>query len=266
MKPQLSFGPWSGGVTMPLVVFLMTAAFMLLFGPGGSATSTLHGDTPASAADIYRQSVHGVVKIEALGSEPGQPAVVPGTAGTGFVVDGDGTILTNAHIVTVGGRAVATVKVTCTRRAALSVACVDGVVLGVDDSMDVAVVKVDPRGLELRPLPLGDSTSLEVGDPVFAIGNPLDYDFSMRSGIVSALHRVLLGPNNAVIPGGIQTDAAVNEGDSGGPLIDGAGRVIGINEQIATAEGGAWGASASPSRCRSKPPSTSSTSCARRAR
>ncbi len=99
------------------------------------------------------------------------------------------------------------------------------------------MVRVDPDAVDLVVLPLGESDGLEVGDTVYSVGNGLDYDFSMTQGIVSALHRVLLGPNDAIIRDGIQTDAAVNVGDSGGPLLDARGAVVGVNQQIATPGG-----------------------------
>jgi S1-C subfamily serine protease len=115
-------------------------------------------------------------------------------------------------------------------------------IVGVDATSDVAVLKVDPaKAPTLNPLPLGESTAVEVGEPVVAIGNPLGYDFTLTSGIVSATDRNLQSPNGSTISNGIQTDAAINEGNSGGPLIDGAGKVIGINEQIASQSGGNQG-------------------------
>lgn len=160
--------------------------------------------------------------------------------GTGFVVDRNGYILTNAHVVDEQGETASEVTVVFnlggskTRR-------VEGDLVGVDVSSDVAVVKVDPEGLGLRPLPLGDSSAVVVGEPVVAIGNPLGFDFSITSGIVSATGRSLQAPNNMTIPNGIQTDAAINQGNSGGPLINMYGKVIGINEQIASQSGGSQG-------------------------
>ena len=115
---------------------------------------------------------------------------------------------------------------------------VKGELVGVDVGSDVAVIKVDPKSLGLKPLPLGDSSKVTIGEPVVAIGNPLGYDFSITSGIVSATGRSLQSPNGMTIPNGIQTDAAINQGNSGGPLIDSRGKVIGINEQIASQGGG----------------------------
>jgi S1-C subfamily serine protease len=107
-------------------------------------------------------------------------------------------------------------------------------IIGRDPSNDVAVLKVDPKGLKLRPLPLGDSSKIEVGSPVVAIGSPFGLDQTVTAGIISALQRQIMAPNNFTISNVIQTDAAINPGNSGGPLLDAAGNVIGINSQIAT--------------------------------
>ena len=115
---------------------------------------------------------------------------------------------------------------------------VDATIVGVDNSSDVALLKIDPgKAGDLTVLPLGDSDKLQVGEQVVAIGNPLGYDFTLTTGVVSALDRELQSPNGSVIADGIQTDAAINHGNSGGPLIDATGHVIGINEQIASQSG-----------------------------
>jgi S1-C subfamily serine protease len=111
--------------------------------------------------------------------------------------------------------------------------------VGADPSTDIAVLKVDMNADELEPLPLGDSSKLKVGDPTIAIGNPFGFDQTVTTGIVSALQRQIPAPNNFSIDDVIQTDASVNPGNSGGPLLDAAGRVIGVNSQIAT--GGSQG-------------------------
>jgi S1-C subfamily serine protease len=103
-----------------------------------------------------------------------------------------------------------------------------------DDSTDTALLKVDPKGLALHPLPLADSQSAQVGDPVLAIGNPLGLDHTLTTGVVSGLGRHLDAPNGAAINDAIQTSAALNPGNSGGPLLNAAGQVIGLNAQIAT--------------------------------
>ena len=157
--------------------------------------------------------------------------------GTGFVVDKQGYILTNAHVVDENGQRANSVTVVFNKGGS-ETQRVPGQLVGVDVGSDVAVIKVDPSKVELNPLPLGDSGTVAVGEPVVAIGNPLGYDFSITSGIVSATGRSLPAPNGQTILNGIQTDAAINQGNSGGPLIDNAGKVIGINEQIASSGGG----------------------------
>jgi S1-C subfamily serine protease len=112
-------------------------------------------------------------------------------------------------------------------------------VIGKDDSTDLAVLQIEADGLDLRPLRLGDSDAIEVGDPTVAIGNPFGFDRTLTTGVVSALQRRITAPDGYTIDDVIQTDAAINPGNSGGPLIDASGRVIGINSQIAT--GGSTG-------------------------
>jgi S1-C subfamily serine protease len=148
--------------------------------------------------------------------------------GSGFVTDDDGHILTNAHVVE--GASKIEVKFSDDRT-------VDARLLGSDSSTDVALLKVKAIK-ELKPLALGDSSKLEVGDAVVAIGNPFGLDRTVTTGIVSALQRKLEAPNGFTIDNVIQTDAAINPGNSGGPLLDSLGRVIGINSQIATGGGG----------------------------
>lgn len=154
------------------------------------------------------------------------------------MVSKDGYILTNAHVVSASGQAASTVDVVFRGNASQEIT-VPGEVVGTDESTDVALIKVDPGKVPgLVPIPFGDSSKIAVGEQVVAIGNPQGLDLSLTSGIVSATDRDLESPNGSTIVGGIQTDAAINPGSSGGPLIDSAGRVIGINEQIDTYSGG----------------------------
>ena len=118
---------------------------------------------------------------------------------------------------------------------------VEAEVKGYDPESDVALLKVDPEGLTLRPLPLGDSEDVKVGMPVAAIGSPFSERQSLSVGVVSAIDRSITGLTAFQIAGAIQTDAAINPGNSGGPLVDSAGRVIGINQQIKTSSGGGEG-------------------------
>jgi S1-C subfamily serine protease len=152
-----------------------------------------------------------------------------GRLGSGFLVDRRGRVLTNAHVVDDADTA--------------QVRFEDGTetdarVLGADESTDLAVLEVERTAEGVEPLPLGRSGALRVGDAVIAIGNPFGLERTATTGIVSALKRIITAPNGFDIQNVIQTDAAINEGNSGGPLLDAAGRVIGINSQIASETGG----------------------------
>jgi S1-C subfamily serine protease len=200
-------------------------------------TADSTGSEGRSVREIYRDEGRGVVFISAQGvSSSGEsPFGIPqeGTAtGSGFVVDDEGNVVTNAHVVE--GADSVTVRFEEDGRE------VDAEVQGVDTSTDIAVLKVDPSDVdgELVPVPLGDSSKTEVGDPVIAIGNPFGYSRTVTTGIVSGLQREIIAPNGFTIPDVIQTDASINPGNSGGPLLDANGRVIGINSQIATGGAG----------------------------
>jgi putative serine protease PepD len=149
--------------------------------------------------------------------------------GSGFVYDTNGHIVTNDHVVDAGG----SITVTFWNGKTY-----DARVVGTDPSTDLAVIKVNAPASMLSPLSLGDSDSLQVGDEVVAIGSPLGLPETVTSGIVSALHRQMTAPNNFTINDSIQTDAAINHGNSGGPLLDMAGKVVGVNAQIASDSGG----------------------------
>ena len=216
-----------------------------------AATSTVALTSAAmTPAQIYNTYSAGVVEVLSTfatvssTSPYGQSSSSAQALGSGFIVSTDGTILTNAHVVSNNGARATSVKVVFKTQSGsgTDTTTVAASVVGVDETSDVAVLKVDPlKAPALDPLPLGDSSAVQVGEAVVAIGNPLGYDFSVTSGIVSATNRNLQSPNGSVIPDGIQTDAAINEGNSGGPLIDASGHVIGINEQIASQSGGNQG-------------------------
>ena len=181
---------------------------------------------------IYRRDGQGVAFIssELRPHQELSPFGVPeeqggGTAtGSGFLIDTDGHIVTNAHVVE--GADKIEVKLGASDKEYTAE------VVGSDPATDVALIKVDAPADELHPLSLGDSSEVEVGDPVVAIGNPFGLDRTVTSGIVSALQRQIQAPNGFSISHVIQTDAAINPGNSGGPLIDEEGQVIGINSQI----------------------------------
>ena len=187
---------------------------------------------------IYRHDGQGVAFISSdLRSQEsselspfGQPKGGGVATGSGFLIDTEGHIVTNNHVVEDAER----VEV----KLGSSDKTYTAEVVGTDPATDVALLKVDASADSLHPLSLGDSSSIQVGDPVVAIGNPFGLDRTVTSGIVSALQRQIQAPNGFSISHVIQTDAAINPGNSGGPLIESEGKVIGINSQIQTGGGG----------------------------
>jgi S1-C subfamily serine protease len=145
--------------------------------------------------------------------------------GSGIVIDGNGTILTNYHVVENA------IKVTVSVEKGQTV---NAQVVGKDPSNDLAILRVPTDGLNLHPLTLGNSSGVQVGDPVLAIGNPFDLERTLTTGVISALQRQITAPNGFTIDNVLQTDAPINPGNSGGPLLNAAGQVIGINSQIET--------------------------------
>jgi putative serine protease PepD len=221
------------------------AATGALGGDGGATTTVIERTASLAARNssssgldaeaLYASASAGVVDISVTGTSSAQGATPFGgggapqsqtsATGTGFVVDGKGHILTAAHVV--DGASSITVKLQdgTTRTAT---------VLGKDDATDVAVIKIDPSGLKLHPLALGSSASLNVGEGVAIIGDPFGYQRSLSTGIVSGVDRTIQAPNGFTVAHAIQTDAAMNPGNSGGPVLDASGQVIGIVDQIAT--------------------------------
>jgi S1-C subfamily serine protease len=203
--------------------------------PTGATAQT--GPTTIDVAEIYRRSAPGVVQITstsrgANGTDvfgnpvPGQPQQA---LGSGFVIDKEGHIVTNYHVI----QGASTVEVSFSNQDT-----VKAKIVGTDPSTDLALLEVDVPAKALTPLSLADSDAVRVGDPVVAIGNPFGLERTVTAGIVSALQREVRAPNNYTIDHVIQTDAPINSGNSGGPLIDARGRVIGVNSQIETANGG----------------------------
>jgi S1-C subfamily serine protease len=188
---------------------------------------------------IYERDAEGVAFVRAQIRQTAQspfnllPQEQQSTAsGSGFLIDDDGHLLTNAHVVEGANRVEVQLGEDEESQSAE--------VIGTDPSSDIAVLKIDDtKGAE--PLPFGDSSKTEVGDPVVAIGNPFGLDRTVTSGIVSALQRQIQAPNGFSISDVIQTDAAINPGNSGGPLLDASGSVVGINSQIASQSGGSEG-------------------------
>jgi putative serine protease PepD len=225
------------------LILIATLAAAVLFGAGVLGANLLfnHDDATTPAAlpvspgaapadsrskavrSIYARASPSVVSVRAR-----EGSGVSG--GTGFVIDRNGMIVTNAHVV--AGASSVQVRLDDNSDP------IEARVLGTDASSDLAVVRVSGSGTSgLRPLVLADSNEVQVGDLAVAIGYPLGLDRTATAGIVSGVGRAIKAPNGFQIDKVIQTDAPINPGNSGGPLLDGAGRVIGVNSQIATANG-----------------------------
>jgi putative serine protease PepD len=185
---------------------------------GGARREVL--STALTATQIYQRDSTGVVSIKAITSQ-GEDE------GTGIVLNEQGLILTNDHVIE-GARNL-TVDASGSTKKTTS-----ATIVGEEANQDLALIRVDPSGLGLTPLRLASSTSVQVGAGVYAIGNPYGLEETLTRGIVSALGREISAPDGAKITGAIQTDAALNPGNSGGPLIDAQGDVVGVNSQIAS--------------------------------
>ena len=210
------------------------AGAALAFGGGASVAHELSHEPDSasgrsSTAATRMVAADGNAKRVYDGAKNSVAYVVADTAegqatGSGFVVSDDGLIVTNEHVVDGATQVAVKVGTGADQLAAQ--------VVGVDASRDLALLKVD--GNSAPALSFGDSGAVEVGDPVYAIGNPYGLDHTLTTGVVSALGRDLQSPDGATISGAIQTDAALNPGNSGGALLDADGKVIGVNAQIAT--------------------------------
>jgi putative serine protease PepD len=190
--------------------------------------------SPLSINEIYRRTNRGVVQIQVSSqtSSPFGGSQTQQAEGSGWVYDMNGNIVTNQHVVS-GAKSI---HVTFWNGKTYNATLV-----GSDPSTDLAVVKVSAPDSQLHPLTLGDSSALGVGDGVVAIGSPFGLSETVTSGIVSALHRQMTSPSKFTIPNSIQTDAAINHGNSGGPLLNSEAQVIGINSQIESDSGGSDG-------------------------
>jgi S1-C subfamily serine protease len=181
-----------------------------------------------SINEIYERAAPGVVQITSSSrTTDAFSGSAPSALGSGFVVDKAGHIVTNFHVVEGGDQ----ISVSFSNRDT-----VDATLVGTDPSTDLAVLEVETSSSALTPLSLGDSDKVEVGDQVVAIGNPFGLDRTATAGIVSALQRLIRAPNQFTIDHVIQTDAPINKGNSGGPLLNDRGEVIGVNTQIETGD------------------------------
>ena len=182
-----------------------------------------------SVNEIYQRARKGVVEITVTQGSDGFGSQSGTAQGSGWVYDSAGHIITNEHVV--DGASSVSVMFWNGKKA-------DARVVGTDSSTDLAVIAVDAPSSLLFPLSVGDSGNVQVGDSVVAIGSPFGLEETVTSGIVSALHRQMTSPNNFTIDDSIQTDAAINHGNSGGPLLNMQGKVIGVNAQIESDSGG----------------------------
>jgi putative serine protease PepD len=217
---------------------IVAGGAVVLFGGGArSATSTTAptsivsaststgtrrdvSSTALSATQIYERDSRGVVSIKAITSD-GEDE------GTGIVLNESGLILTNDHVI----KGATSISIDASGSSKITRSAT---IVGEEANEDLALIRVNPSGLGLKPLTLASSSSLQVGDSVYAIGNPYGLEETLTKGIVSALNREISAPDGSKITGAIQTDAALNPGNSGGPLLDEQGDVIGVNSQIAS--------------------------------
>jgi putative serine protease PepD len=189
--------------------------------PAPSSTAPVAAST-STVASVYKTAVRSVVTVK-VQSAQGE------ATGSGFVFDAKGRIVTNQHVV--DGAQNVVVRYHNGRE-------IEAGVVGTDPSSDIALLEPIGGDQGIAALPSGSSTSLEVGDPLIAIGSPFGLEGTLTTGVVSGLGREIQAPDGFAIDGAIQTDAAINQGNSGGPLLDADGRVVGVNSQIQTETGG----------------------------
>ncbi|HET6695396.1 MAG TPA: trypsin-like peptidase domain-containing protein [Gaiellaceae bacterium] len=210
-----------------------TTVFSEVAGPVDTSTRIQADSSSAmSVQEIYQHAGPGVLQVTSTSVDSGDPFFGPQprvSLGSGFVIDEDGYIVTNYHVIE------------SARQIEVNFSGDDRVratIVGVDPSTDLAVLKINAQVRALTPLPLGDSDAVRVGDAVVAIGNPFGLERTVTAGIVSALQREITAPNGYTIDKVIQTDAPINQGNSGGPLLNTRGQVIGVNSQIEPGDSG----------------------------
>lgn len=196
---------------------------------------TARGDLAAdelNTIDIFSSNSPSVVYVTSIALRRGffsmNAVEIPQGTGSGFVWDHQGRIVTNYHVISDASRVQVTMADNSTWKAVL---------VGAVPDKDIAVLQIDAPSHQLRPIAIGRSKDLQVGQKVFAIGNPFGLDQTITSGIISALNREITAVTGRIIRGAIQTDAAINPGNSGGPLLDSAGRLIGVNTSIYSPSG-----------------------------
>ncbi|MBI3795039.1 MAG: trypsin-like peptidase domain-containing protein [Nitrospinae bacterium] len=227
-------------VCLTTALIFATAQFALAeVKKGQPRPITPRGDLSASekeTIEVFKNTSPSVVYITSIGLAQNLFTMnifeIPKGTGSGFIWDSDGHIVTNYHVIQDANKIDVTLVNGTKWKATL---------VGVAPEKDLAVLKITAPIKQLVPIPVGDARILKVGMKVYAIGNPFGLDYSMTSGIVSALNREVDSMNGGKIHGAIQTDAAINPGNSGGPLLDSAGRLIGMNTAIFSPSGASAG-------------------------
>ena len=227
-----SDGMMTGLQAPALVAAVVLAALSAATAPASSRAAG-HASPHVDAEAIYARSNPGVVTITVVSvvSSYFGPREVE-SEGSGFILDRQGDIVTNEHVV--DGAQTITVRLSNGTKVAAAL-------VGADASTDVAVIRIAGSGRVLRPLVLGNSAPVRPGQSVVALGTPFGLSGTITEGIISGIGRTIAAPDRTPITGAFQTDAAINEGNSGGPLIDAAGNVIGLNAQINSKSGGSEG-------------------------
>ena len=193
-----------------------------------------------NAANIYEKAAPGVVTVLSIFGETSNPLGGGAGQGSGFVISGDGEIITNAHVVTSGGTGNGGGRLKPARKVFVEFSDrnrLEAEIVGFDADADVALIKIDPDDLDLHVLEVSDRNDYAVGESVAAIGSPFGEEQSLSLGIISATERSIQSLSQFTVDNAIQTDASINPGNSGGPLLDSDGKVIGINQQIETNSG-----------------------------
>jgi putative serine protease PepD len=244
------FSAATGGVAAALVLALAnpfstatrTTTVIARQSGGKAFASQLTASTSLTPREVYERDAHGVVAIRASSASSSSSSSPFGAqqstgkidTGTGIVLSSAGLIVTNEHVVE--GASSITVSLDGSSEHTIQAS-----VVAEDKPSDLALLKIDASGLTLHPLTLANSATTQVGDGVDAIGNPFGLNWTLTTGVVSALNRQITAPDGAPIAHVIQTDAALNPGNSGGPLINTSGEVIGINSQIVSGSSSASG-------------------------
>lgn len=233
MSPRIGFLRKGKGMrkTYWRALGLLSLSMLSLLGASKARALTAEEKTNI---EVYKKASPGVVHIRSTVVRYGfffQPVPSQGT-GSGVILDREGNIVTNSHVVQ--------------EARSLEVTLFDGsvfpaVLVSSLKDLDLAVIRIKAPPEKLSPIPLGDSKSLEVGQAVYAIGNPFGFQLTLTKGVVSSLDRTLLSPEGKKLKGLVQTDAAINPGNSGGPLLDREGRLVGINTAILSPSGGSVG-------------------------